>query len=223
MGVGEEVIGPNLHASSIHYHIKYYTLILTFCPWAWVKKSSGQTSMLHLYTNHIKGYTLILTFCPWVWVKKSSGQTSMLHLDTLSYQILHPDPYLLSVGVGEEVIRPHLCTEHDIIIHVDKLFRQTRYAVKVSLDGWRGKCWQVTAVWEDLLEKVYFKVHYTYSSTCWAGYLIMTVNMKVAKTGKDKRDMDQSIYTKLSKFIKLPLHIQFEKKYTSSYSSWVLE
>ena len=36
---------------------------------------------------------------------------------------------------------------------------------------------------------------------------------------KRTRDMDQSIYTKLSKFIKLPLHIQFEKKYTSSYSS----
>ena len=40
----------HLLATTIHYYIKYYTLILTFCPWVWVKKSSGHTSLLHLYT-----------------------------------------------------------------------------------------------------------------------------------------------------------------------------
>lgn len=50
-----------------------------------------------------------------------------------------------------EVIRPYVFAEHDIIVEVDKLLRQSWDSVDVSLNGRRAERWQMRLILENVL------------------------------------------------------------------------
>ncbi len=50
-----------------------------------------------------------------------------------------------------EVIRPHILAEHDIIIEVDELLRESWDSVNVGLYGGRTECRQVGLVLKNVL------------------------------------------------------------------------
>lgn len=60
--------------------------------------------------------------------------------------------HLLSFGVGEEVIRPHVFAKHHVVVQVNKLLGQSRNAVDVSLDGWGAESRKMALILEDILE-----------------------------------------------------------------------
>lgn len=63
------------------------------------------------------------------------------------------DPDLLSFGVTEEVIRPHVLPEHDVVVEVDELLRQAWDSVDVGLNGRGTEGGQVGEVLEDILHR----------------------------------------------------------------------
>lgn len=63
------------------------------------------------------------------------------------------DPDLLSFGVTEEVVRPHVLPEHDVVVEVDELLRQAWDSVDVGLNGRGTEGGQVGVVLEDILHR----------------------------------------------------------------------
>lgn len=58
---------------------------------------------------------------------------------------------LLTFRMAVEIIRPHVLAEHDIIIEVDELLRESWDSVNVSLYGRRTECRQVGLVLKKVL------------------------------------------------------------------------
>ena len=59
--------------------------------------------------------------------------------------------HLLSPAEGIEVLRPDLISEHYIIVEIEEVFGQSRYAVDVALNGWRAVRRKVRLVGKNVL------------------------------------------------------------------------
>ena len=60
--------------------------------------------------------------------------------------------YLLSRGIGEEIIGPHFTSKHDVIIEVEELVRQAWDAVQMGFYRRRAEGGEVTLVWKQFLK-----------------------------------------------------------------------
>lgn len=63
------------------------------------------------------------------------------------------DADLLTLGVAVEVIRPNVFAEHDIIVKIDELLRESWNAVDVSFNGRRTERRQVRLILENVLRR----------------------------------------------------------------------
>lgn len=82
-----------------------------------------------------------ITFVRWL------DEINMLFDREIQYTL-----YLLSGSIGEEIIRPHFWSKHDIVIEVDELVWQPWDTVKVALNSRGTVSWQVALVGENLLQ-----------------------------------------------------------------------